>query len=249
LSWREHEEEVYSLDFSPDGKYLAATSGTTKDGGRTWKTKVLVKDLTVNTGVPARVFEAGLAKLAFSPDGRHLAIAEIKVDLWDVSTGKVVKTFTPDKGHASVAAFSKDGKVIAGGGGYQVAQGNGTVSIGRAWTWDAGTGEVRRTFENTTSFLRAIALSPDSTRLAVAGVGPKKSDARRSWIPAEIKVLNAATGAEVWTWHGAPGDSWAVVYSPDGKTMIFSDADGVYLCQASTGEVTKVLMAVTKRQR
>src|SRR5713226_4834822 len=74
-----------------------------------------------------------VGSLAFSPDGKLLAVGTYKeVDLLDAATGKKLATLS---GHADVVrslAFSRDGKLLAAAGG-------SPARFGEVIVWDTGT--------------------------------------------------------------------------------------------------------------
>jgi WD40 repeat protein len=103
--------------------------------------------------------------LAYSPDGRWIATAEVgraaPVRIWDPATGKQLATLqVPDDPAwgANCIAVSADGKRLA------VGEQNGNVSV---WSMPDGTLLLRETWHASTD-VTAIALSPDGNHLAVA---------------------------------------------------------------------------------
>jgi len=104
-------DEIYDLIFSPDGTTLAASAYLLGDGVR-----VIVWD--VRTG-EQRQFRTGYLEpclsLAFSPDGKILAVLEKKpgpVTLWDIATQPIVKLKTFEYTMEGQLAFLPDGKLI-----------------------------------------------------------------------------------------------------------------------------------------
>jgi len=55
--------------------------------------------------------------IAFSPDGKILAIGRSDIKLWDVKQKQTMKKFS-DISSISAIAFSTDGKVLVGGSEY-----------------------------------------------------------------------------------------------------------------------------------
>jgi WD40 repeat protein len=103
-----------------------------------------------------------LNALAFSPDGRLLAVAAGKVvRLW--STGDVVGALATLKGHTRVVtgvAFTPDGRLLAS------ASTDGQVKL-----WDLAAAQERAAFDWQVGPVTAVALSPDGMRGACGGVG------------------------------------------------------------------------------
>src|SRR5262249_33677892 len=124
---------IHCLDFSPDGKLIAA--GREKDGkiqlfdGETGKAKAL---WDAHTGMVTRV--------AFSMDGNTLAsvASDESVMLWDVETGKTRATLKRSK--LSDFAFSPDGRLLAtiGEVGQEKDKWRSELIL-----WDAKTGEIK----------------------------------------------------------------------------------------------------------
>jgi WD40 repeat protein/serine/threonine protein kinase len=197
-----HMGEVQSMAFSPDGRHLA--SGGVRPDGRGGE--VYVWD--VQTGRVVRTLlghAGGVSSVAFSPDGRYVAAAggdgnlgELKV--WDVATGQEHGSLPRHSAEAHGLAFGPDSKRLAT-----------TDPVGIIRVWDTNTRKVVFSFGQPERAL-GVALSPDGKHLAGAGK--------------DLKVVDARTGAELFTCRGHTGKCTAVAYSPDGQRLASASHDG-----------------------
>jgi RNA polymerase sigma factor (sigma-70 family) len=109
-----HSKHIFSLAFSPDGKFLVSGSS---DSAKVWD---LSNDQLLHT---LTADDQSVNSVALSPDGKTVAIGIVmrndkkvagqEVKLFDVQTGNLKRTL---KARAGTVAFSPDGRTLATGG-------------------------------------------------------------------------------------------------------------------------------------
>jgi WD40 repeat protein len=186
--------------------------------------------------------EKSIADIAFSPDQKLLAVAEIErspdlagtVRLWDISTHEELSSAIYTQLNAITIAFSPDGKWFAAAGN------SGEVTI-----VDTEASEVIHQFALNTNDINELAFSPDGKSIAIAsglfgGVDPEKSGQYA------FSLINAENGTELFSWlrndktYGGTGLS--VAFSPDGKLVAFGQTlKYIQLWDIETRSQVKVL--------
>ncbi|NIA10854.1 MAG: hypothetical protein GWP10_14285, partial [Nitrospiraceae bacterium] len=160
-------------------------------------------------GVPASV--------EFSPDGRYVALGtSIGIELRNAETLKLVRLF---KGRCTSVSFSPDGTLLAS------ASYDDTVKL-----WNVNTGELVRTLQANSYYVKSVSFSPDGTLLASG-----------SWDDT-IKLWNVNTGEPVRTLEGQSSGVNSVSFSPDGTLLASGSWDGtIKLWNVNTGMVVRTL--------
>jgi WD40 repeat protein/tRNA A-37 threonylcarbamoyl transferase component Bud32 len=187
----------YSLTVSPDGTRVAAT--VVGEGFKNHRMTVC----DIATGEP--LFSAEGAALAYSPDGRWLAVRaadEKTVLLLDARTHEKSARFSGHKSQVYKAAFSADSRYLAS------CSQDHTVRL-----WPIGGGECR-VLSGHTDLVYAVAFHPDGTRLASAA----RDGAVWLW--------DVARGEEVVRLPGQKSFVWSLAFSKDGATLASGSGDG-----------------------
>jgi serine/threonine protein kinase len=104
-----HSGQVYSLAYSPDGRYLA--SGSKDRTIKIWEVAT-GKQLRTLTGHSSQV-----RSVVYSPDGRYLASGsqDNTIKIWEVATGKELRTLTGHPETVFSVVYSPDGRYLASG--------------------------------------------------------------------------------------------------------------------------------------
>jgi serine/threonine protein kinase len=113
--WREvvtlrgHGGPVWSVTFSPDGKFLA--SGSDDTTVKVWDVGSWREVATL------RGHQGWVFSVSFSPDGKFLASGDLDntVKVWDVGSWREVATLRGHQGWVFSVSFSPDGKFLASG--------------------------------------------------------------------------------------------------------------------------------------
>lgn len=243
-----HALSVWSVAFSPDGRYVL--TGSMDMSAVLWDA-VTGKQLRTLRGHTQPV-----TGVAFSPDGRQALTGSMEgaAILWNPRTGRKLRTFRLSAGTAIWSvAFSPDGRYV----------------LTDATLWNAETGTKLRTFDAGGQSVRAVAFSRDG-RLALAGTfGPNPTvtlwngqtggrlrnftghsrtvtsvafspDARMAVTASEdgtAIVWEVQTGRALHTLRGHTQEIRSVAFHPDGRQILTGSLDETAVVwDAQTGE-------------
>lgn len=148
--------------------------------------------------------------LAFSPDGRTLAISGYynrQITLWDLQKDELMRELSQN---ARCMEFSKDGKMLAAAGRDAIVR-----------LWDPQSGTVLKEFNGHQGALYAVAISPDGRRLASGGGGDGTAPSHN-----EVRLWDVASGEEIAQLHEDDGQRprlrgwvYSIDFSADGRTL------------------------------
>ncbi|RLG55269.1 MAG: hypothetical protein DRN88_05875, partial [Candidatus Hydrothermarchaeota archaeon] len=217
-TFKGHTGPVYSVCYSPDGKYIV--SGSKDKTIRIWRMEdgECIMVLKGHTGSVYSVF--------YSPDGKHITSGskDKTIRIWKVEDGKCTMIL---KGHShSVlsACYSPDGEYIASGSQDE------TVRIWRP------KGKWRKCIRVLTRWekVRLVCYSPDGKYLA-SGIG------------SDIKIWRVEDGKCVKLLKGHTGPVYSACYSPDGKYITSGSQDKtVRIWRMEDGKCIKILKGHTE---
>ena len=210
-----HSASVAGVAVAPDGSWLAAAGGDSV---------VRVWDMTTGK---ERTALAGhgvwTAAVAAAPDGSWLATGgyDRVVRLWDMATGKRWAVFGGRRSGGKPVEVAADGSSELLISGYdrmmQLLKDVATekARIFRHAHWNAA---------------YAIAVAPDGSWLAVAGLDPR------------VRVWDVATARQLFVLDGHRAEVYAAAIAPDGSWLATGGGDGtVRIWHAATGKQQAVL--------
>ncbi|MGA1133629.1 MAG: AAA-like domain-containing protein [Prochlorotrichaceae cyanobacterium] len=245
-----HQASIFSIDFSPDGTWLATASGDSTV--KVWSAQgKLLQTLNGHGSV--------VWSVAISPDGQSILTGsdDNLAKLWS-QDGQLLATLRGHRAGVLDVAFSPDGQLLA------TASGDGTVRLwnqdgslreiiahragvgvrsvqfsptgdsiltastdGTAQLWSLE-GDLWHSFQGHVSAVFDAAFSPDGQTIATASADQT------------IKLWNR-DGALLHTLSGHRGRVWAVKFSPDGFSLVSASEDQTLKLWNLDGQLLRTL--------
>jgi WD40 repeat protein len=231
---------VNNVEFSPDGRHVASVYGTGR--GVIWdamSAKALVV-LQKQENKPVIASIASCERLAWSPDGKRIAIGST---LWDSAIGAVDQQLERPRCFAGQSpgiggppawgagtGFTRNGKLLAAV--------IGACEIG---VWDANTGQVAHGLRAPLLWTTCVAFSADGQRLAVGCVLHERID------PEALQIWDLATESVCLRPEGYFLGVLGMAFSPDGRWLAAAVGDYRQANGPTPGEV-RIWDAATGQQ-
>jgi RNA polymerase sigma factor (sigma-70 family) len=188
------DSDLACVALSPDGKWVAAGSPSKKTV-ELWNATTAAHERTLDTG--------GVQpwSLAFSPDGKTLAVGGQKddhsgqVQLWGAHKWTRKNALKQDK-YVNSVVFAPDGQAIA------VSTGGPAIQL-----CNVEKGEALASLKGNRHGQRSVAFSADGKLVAAGGAD------------GSIRLWDARTGELKQTLEGHDAEVYSVAFSPDGKAL------------------------------
>jgi hypothetical protein len=204
-----------------------------------------------------------ITSVAISPDGNTLISGsnDKTIKIWQLNTGKLIRSFKGDSGAISSVAISADGNFLAAGS-HDTPKSNVKV-------WDLNTGNLIHILLGHHKPVNCIAISPDAQILASgsnkiklwhlrkgdrlctlwhsfavnsAAISPDNSILVSGSSDSKIRLWNPLTGELLRTLTGHSDEVKSVAISPDGQTLISGSADTtIKIWHLNTGKLLNTL--------
>lgn len=172
--------------------------------------------------IPSLGHTREINSVGFSRDGVYLvsASSDKSVKLWDVHTGRLIRTFHGHISEVRAAALSPDNNLI-----YSTSHDEGVL------VWDVRSGRLLRSFGKSDRGTGVMALSPDGRLVALER---RKSNA--------VGIWDTATGKLLRELNGHKADVWSAAFFPDSKHLITASTDQTLkIWMARSGQMMRTI--------
>ena len=218
---------VLALEFSPDGTRLASA------GINNETVPLQLWDTESKESTLLRKHTGWVNALAFSPDGKMLASggSDMTVQLWDITTGEPLTTFTGHSSGINALTFSPDNRTLASGSA------DGTVQF---WNIKTGNSLPTRITEHTMQVETSTFFKDNTTLATVANDGVVSL-----WDVKTSQKIDTKTLRKTDFYHKGEQDreyqDWlsTSAFSPDGTKIVSAGAKGNRLPDSLRTEYTE----------
>ena len=194
--WDQPSKLFYDIQFSHDGKQIAASGGENTISFWDSTSGKLLR--TINAEKPH------VKNIYFSPDGKWIAGMDFRsIRLWDTSNGKLMRTFRVHPiFDCKCFSVSPDGRWIATGSNSKLVK-----------LWDSATGQEVRSFTGHTGTVTSVNFHPNGQQIV------------SSSNDGTVKLWDLDSGQEIVTYRGHSDRVTSVAFSPDGTRIVSGCSD------------------------
>ena len=193
-----HTDIIHAVAFTPDG--ARAVTGSNDTTLRLWNVSD-GKMIAEMRGHKGKIWNAiGIRQSdGMIASGDH----EGEIRLWDGRTGAFVKTLAQHDNSVGHVSFTKDGRYLVAGAGYQARRGSYSVRV-----WEVATGKETVTYSRHGDLVLTAATTPNGQLVATGGGGKY-----------EIELWDPKTGNNTRSLIGTGAMGWSVGFSSDGRRI------------------------------
>lgn len=222
--------QICSIAMSPDGKLLVAADTKSK--------QLVLWDVGTSehhSSIP--IDSSHVNEIAFSPDGRMLAIAANSglLSVWQIESGERLHVLSGHSGDVRCVDFSSDGNRLVSGGGIE-------SQPGEVFIWDLKTEQRVASLDGHSGRVEDVVFHPDD--VLVASVASTSSSG-----PGEAVLWDGSSGQRLRTLGNE--DLRCCDISPDGRWLAGGTWDTVdrviFLWDVTTGEELHRLVGHNER--